>query len=327
MGFTNYFLIRLTAIALIVLAGEYVILAGPSSSGSSEAIMPLNTSLFVTLQGGATTANPSADLVGASQQAAKIIDRPEGFSALSAAVFDVNKREYLFDIASDQPRQPASITKLVSAVVFIENFSNWKELRVTMTKSAASVEGKKAGHRPGEQYRAEDLLRSALIGSNNDAMMALVETVPGDFVEKMKILAWRLGLENTSFENPIGISSPEHWMSADDIIRVVEYSLRYSALWNILGMKETTIQPLSNPERQYHIRPLHDLFDIIKRPGFLGVKTGWTPEAQETMVAVEFVDNDPLIFVVLGSQDRQQDILTLRSLVLERRFKKLTTKF
>ena len=147
----------------------------------------------------------------------------------------------------------------------------------------------------------EQLLFALLVQSGNDAAEILAENYPGGrptFIEAMNTKAAQLNLVHTHFANPTGIDEPGHYSSAADLARLASFALKKPEFARIVSTENTIV---SN-----HV--LTNVNELLgKVPGVLGVKTGFTDGAGQSLVTLVDRDNHPVILVVLGSLDRFGD--------------------
>lgn len=200
-------------------------------------------------------------------------------------------------------RAPASLTKLMTAVIVMEQISA-NEV-ITITDHAVATEGVAGRMRAGEQFFANDLMTMMLMVSSNDAAAAFADHTAiygDDFVGRMNEKARELGMNNTHFANPTGLDNPEHYSTAFDLALLASYSLRHKPIWDALLKKSDTVYAVgTNAE--------HGLFSnnpIVQKgiAGVVGSKTGYTDAAGECMITA--LENGTVV-VVLGSRDRARD--------------------
>lgn len=135
--------------------------------------------------------------------------------------------------ATDQRRQPASLAKLLTALVLLESPRWQPEAHVTVSAAAAGIEGSRIGLRQGEVLRAIDLLTGMLVRSGNDACLALVEHDAGSmpaFAERMNRHAAALGMRDSHFVHPCGLDARGQYTT------VTAKSPHNARAWNNLGM-------------------------------------------------------------------------------------------
>lgn len=196
---------------------------------------------------------------------------------------------------------PASTTKLMTAILAIEH-ADIKDL-VTISRNASLVSPHKAGFRAGEKVTVEELLNAALIGSANDAAVALAEAVGGSekrFVEIMNRKAMLIGAANTRFINASGLPGPGQYITASDLSRIMSYALRYPTLKQIIG---TRIAEISTERgRTIYLRNTNRL--LWSEDDLVGGKTGYTRMARHCFVCAAERDKDIIIVALLGSPSR-----------------------
>ena len=207
----------------------------------------------------------------------------------------------------------ASLTKIMTAIIVLENFDLEQTIRVS--KNSISTLGDKGGLIRGEELKVKDLLSIMLIESSNDAAMALANDSDilsyNEFLELMNIKARTLNLENTHFLDPIGLNS-KNKSTVYDLAYLTNYALNYPVLWEILKTHETTVYSIDNKfvHNLINTNELLDKISILK-----GGKTGYTQEANGCMLTVSEINSsfgdNYLITVVLGSNQREADTETL----------------
>lgn len=229
-------------------------------------------------------------------------------SARSIVVMDVNSSVVLYQKNADLPLLPASTTKIMTGIVVLENYS----LDQVLTIGNLEKNGQVIKLLPGEQMTVENLLYGLLVASGNDAAVVLASYFPGGqpaFVEAMNKKAQELNLTKTHFENPTGIDHPNHYSTALDLARLSAYGLKDPVFAKIVATDRITIWDISKtiPHQLFNINEL-----MSRDLGVVGVKTGWTEEAGECLVAHTKKDGHArldsarqgIISVILGSQDR-----------------------
>ncbi len=219
----------------------------------------------------------------------------------AAVAMDVSTGNILYGKNPDLKCLPASTTKLMTAIVSIEN----AELNdvITVSKNASNVSPHKAGFRAGDKVTVEKLLYAALISSANDAAVALAEGISGsvpEFVELMNRKAAQIGANNTRFINPNGLPGHGQYITASDLSKIMKYALRYPILKEIIGTRFTEISTLDGTS--ILLRNTNKLLwydeDII------GGKTGYTRRAGHCFVGAAERENDKIIIALLGSPSR-----------------------
>ncbi len=227
-------------------------------------------------------------------------------SAKSAIIFDTSSSRYLYEKNSDIKLPIASLTKVMSAVIVIENLS--MDDIVTIPEDSIKVDGEKQDLYLGEKMTVKNLLKLALIESSNDAVYALASyaKLKGiDFLEMMNTKARTLGMKDTLFIDPAGLND-NAYSTVQDLINLIQYSLNYQEIWDISAEKTAIIE--SSDEKIVHTaQSTNRLIGLIK--DLIGGKTGYTDGAGQCLILVTSVPNYPskIVSIVLGSQDRFGD--------------------
>lgn len=222
------------------------------------------------------------------------------FSAQGVVALDVRSGISLYEKEADKKLLPASTTKIMTALVVIENYN----LSSVITIPRVSVIGQKMGLVQGENITVNNLLYGLLVYSANDAAEALAASYGGGrqaFIDKMNEKALELHLENTHFSNPTGLEEENHYSSARDMVRLAEIAMQNKKFAQVVGTKEITVKSV-NGNMVYNLKNINELLGTV--PGVIGVKTGWTENARENLVTYVTRDGHDVIIALLGSQDR-----------------------
>ena len=225
-------------------------------------------------------------------------------AAKSWLLVDYHSGRVLAEHKADERREPASLTKLMTAYVLFKQLRAGKfslDDKLPVSTKAWAMPGARMYIRLNDKVKAEDLIKGMIVQSGNDATMALVEHVAGgeqQFVAKMNAEAAALGMDATHFANATGLIQAEHYSSARDINRLSVALLRefpeYYQRW--YGQKEFSYAGLT----QYNRNTL-----LWRVAGADGVKTGHTRSAGFCLVASAKRDNMRLVATLLGAADEQ----------------------
>lgn len=218
-------------------------------------------------------------------------------SADCAVLMDASDGQVLFAQNAAKRHAIASTTKIMTALVALENTA--LEDEITVPCEAVGVEGSSIYLYQGERLTMEQLLYALLLESANDAATAIAIAVSGSidaFADAMNQKAQALSLQNTHFTNPHGLSAQEHYSSAQDLAILTAYALKNETFAKIVGTYRTQI-PLKNGEG---VRLLINHNKLLKSySGMLGVKTGYTKESGRCLVTAAERDGLRLIAVTL----------------------------
>jgi D-alanyl-D-alanine carboxypeptidase (penicillin-binding protein 5/6) len=209
----------------------------------------------------------------------------------------------LFSRAARIQLANASTTKMMTALLSVAN-GDLDDI-VTVSPSAAATGGGGVELRPGERFTKLELLEAMLIESANDAAVALAEHLGGTeavFVEGMNRLAERLGLKESHFANAHGLDAPGHGVSARDEVKIAKLLLAQPRLRDIVATERTTI---SSDSRTIALENTNLLLGVY--PGLIGVKTGYTSDAGNVLVAAARRHGVTLISVAMHSDDAFRD--------------------
>ena len=235
--------------------------------------------------------------------------------ARAALLIDVGTGEVLLDQNGHERNFPASITKVMTALLTLEAVRDGKlslDQEIVASDSAfegLAADGSTANIKPGEAMSVENLLNCLLIVSANEAANILAEAVAGDvpsFVALMNRRAGELGCSDTHFANPSGLHNNEHYTSAWDIYTFTSEALKYDTFRTIVARKAYDVPP-TNVSKARALHTTNYLISNWRTRGYVyeyatGGKTGSTPEAGYCLVATAEKGTRSLISVVLGAE-------------------------
>lgn len=231
---------------------------------------------------------------------------------------DLTTGRTIYEFMSDRRLSPASLTKIMSALVILEE-GRLHDL-VTVSRRAASAPKIHLRLRAGQVFRLEDLLKAMLITSANDACLAAAEHIGGSeegFVALMNRKAAALGLHDTHFSNACGFDSPSHYSTAVDLARLTEIALQDPVFKAFVRERYEVITAV-NANRSFLLRNTNRLLGAV--PGVEGVKTGFTSQAGRCLVAKVSQDGKELLLVLLHANRRwnsAQDLINYGLRALE----------
>lgn len=220
----------------------------------------------------------------------------------AAVAIDASTGEILFSKSPNRQLPPASTTKLMTAIVAIENEDLSKV--TTISYNACHVEPSKAGFKEGDKITIEGLLYAALVVSANDAAVALAEAVAGSearFVQLMNEKAASIGASDTRFINSNGLPGPGQHTTVLDLSKIMNYGMRYPKLREIIGTPKTHI--VTEQGKTFFLRNTDKLLWLDER--VIGGKTGYTRSAKHCFVCVAKNENKMIIVTLLGSPSRK----------------------
>lgn len=217
--------------------------------------------------------------------------------AKAAIIYNLEKNKILYQQEADRILSIASLTKIMTALIVLENLD--LERVVTVSEKALTAYGTIGGLAINEKLTVKDLLYALLMESSNDAAAALAEEVELDtgqlFINLMNQRVDQLGLTKTRFSDPSGYKST-NISTVKEIVELIKYSFNQPIIWKIMKTPEINIS-------HHHWVNTDELLNQL--PNIVGGKTGYTSEAQGCLVlVVEHPESDRLITVVLGAQQR-----------------------
>ncbi len=270
-----------------------------------------------TRQPGATTT--STDLYGGSASgagtAAKLPVRNWSVldpttSAAAIVVQDLDNNFPYLRINTERAWPMASLTKLLTAVVVLENIGTDKNILIS--SSTAVDEGTAGNLMGGEVYNSGDLLKIMLLASSNGAAEAFSHFV-GDtkFVEMLAAKARAIGMKNTVIYDASGWNNG-NVTTASDMLALLKYILANHP--EILSWTRLT-SFMAQPVNSQRINIVTNVDQLTSRPDFLGGKTGTSPQAGENLATILSFRNGHLAVVILGSDARYNELDNILSWV------------
>lgn len=255
-----------------------------------------------------------ADDAAAAAATSFSADVPPEVSSPTAILVDMDTGTVLFERDADERRPPASVTKVMTALVVLENADLDDEVTVEASDfDEVTAESSVAGLVAGETLTVRDLLACLLLPSGNDAAYVLARHVAGSwqaFVDMMNEEAARLGCTGTHFADPCGLASDDHYTTARDLVLVLEAAMGHpefaeisgSATWDLPATSGNAARTLENT----------DLLLDPESPVYMGgtvvaCKTGFTYAAGRCLAAVGERDGMRLAAVVLGAADEPDE--------------------
>ncbi|MGH2810285.1 MAG: D-alanyl-D-alanine carboxypeptidase family protein, partial [Actinomycetota bacterium] len=250
--------------------------------------------IFLACFAGLLIGSPSAAIAAGPAPAAPPIGSASGI------LIDASSGKVLWGKEDRTLREPASLTKVLTALVVLENAD--LEGRVKVSPEAAATRGSEIAAPPGLEMSVKDLLWGLLLESGNDAAVALAEKVSpdgtvGGFMKMANSKAAEIGAENTHFENPHGMHHPSHYSTARDLALITRAAMRNPAFAQMVATRNHTVGWTKGVGRQ--LTNHHKM--LWTHPGTVGVKTGFTNQAGHCLITAVTRGSDTLIAVVLGS--------------------------
>ncbi len=234
----------------------------------------------------------------------------------TSILIDVKTGTILYENKANQKMYPASLTKIMTAILVIE-VGNLSDVITIDDDTPHEIAGSHIALEEGEILTLKDLLYAVMLPSANDAALALAKHYGGSeekFVKIMNDRAKELGAYNTHFANPHGLHDPDHYTTAADLALIAKYAMQNETFREIVGTDRYEIPPTNKKsETRYFVnlnRLIHNTsYNQIFVDGTYidptyeyatGIKTGYTPEAGNTLVASASKDGTDLIAVIMN---------------------------
>lgn len=240
----------------------------------------------------------------------------KNLSAKSISVFDLGSGTDIYSKNQNQELPIASLTKLMTALVVYRN-AKLDENSIILEADRVSI-SPALGLIAGDTVKLQDLFNAMLVGSDNDAALALANYVERKtsrkFVTLMNEMAQKLSMKTTRFSNPLGFDSSYNFSSAQDLKLLVKETQQYTAFTSLSRTSRFTFK--GNLGYTYKTTTTNKL--ITKYKDVFAVKTGFTENAGGSMITKVEKDGHRIILIVISSDNREQDTLLLRNQVLEK---------
>ena len=238
---------------------------------------------------------------------------PENLKAKTILVKNLNNGYTLYSLNDDWRWPIASLTKLMTAVVALEKMD--PSQKIFFNDKIIETEGVSGGFKVGDFFSVNDLIRALVGVSSNDAAVALAESYGStsspqsgyqNFIDAMQIKASELGMKQTTFFDPTGLSFLNQ-STVPDLEKLVRY---------ILDKHPQIFEISKHPNIEISGRVLKNINEFAGEENFLGGKTGFTDDANGNLISLfKNPDGGVLLIIVMGTDDRFGETRKLLSLV------------
>ena len=236
--------------------------------------------------------------------------------AKAGLLIEADTGEILYEKNAHQENYPASLTKIMTALLVFEAIDEGKlslSDSVTATESAfegLASDGSTADIVPGETMTVEQLLNCMLIVSANETCNILGEYISGSveaFVARMNERASELGCEHTHFANATGLHNSQHYTTAWDLYLITREAMKHEKFMEICNSKSYTVPATNMTEKPRELHSTNFLISNWRARGYVyrdaqGIKTGSTPEAGYCLISSAVRGSRHMISVVLGAE-------------------------
>lgn len=247
-----------------------------------------------------------------------VINLPAGHAEELAQVPAVTAQAYIVVEAStgrvlaekdaDAQHYPASMTKMMTAILSLEHLS--PDDTIAIGQDAATTEDSALNFAAGDVFQRDQLVGGMLLVSDNGAAVALADRLGGgipQFADMMNDKASELGMTNTHFANPNGLTNPQHYSTARDMMKLARYAMENPTFRHMVGTKKAQVHWLQPANKVIMAENTNELLGVY--PGMKGIKTGWTM-ASGGCLAAEAKQNGVDLLVVLMQTPTMEDRFT-----------------
>lgn len=294
-----------TAVTTTETAGTTTETAGTTTETGSTTVETERT----TAETGGAVAPDITPLAEAADPGALI--SADGLNSPNAILIRLKDNTILMRKNSEQRIYPASLTKIMTALVAIEELNDFEkeiELPDAIFKELYKADASMAGFVPGERVRAIDLLYGEMLPSGAECCTGLAIYISGSeqkFVDLMNKKASDLGMNDTRFTNTTGLQDENHYTTVKDLAKLLSYALKNDVFREIFTASRHSTQPTN--KHPGGITFYSTMFRNIKNPGtedgrILGGKTGYTPEAGLCLASLARVGGKEYMLVTAGAK-------------------------
>ena len=226
-------------------------------------------------------------------------------NAKSVILIEATTGKVLYERDANTKYAPASMTKMMSLLLIMENIDNGNlklDEEVKTSKYASSMGGSQILLEENEIMSVDDLIKGITIGSANDATVVLAERIAGTedaFVEMMNKKAKEIGCNNTFFKNSTGLDETNHYSTAYDMSLIARELVKHNKILEYSSIYETYLRV--DTDNKFWLVNTNKLVRFYK--GVDGLKTGYTDDAGYCLTATIKKDNMRLIAVVMGEEN------------------------
>lgn len=230
-------------------------------------------------------------------------------SAKSAIVYDLTTDKVLFEKNPSEKLPMASLTKIITAIIALENYKEGNKLRVAKEDLVGE---NSMGLSEGEELKFKDLLYGLILVSGNDSSETIARNFPGgreSFITAMNNKAKSLGALNTKFNNPSGLEGDgSQYTTVYDLLIMTKYAMELDLFRQVVSAVDYYIASTEFHKEIY----LHNETNLLTSyTGVKGVKTGYTPEAGFCLVTYLDYKDHEIIGIILGSDNRREEMKEL----------------
>ena len=220
----------------------------------------------------------------------------------SAILVEASTGRILYEKNAETERPPASMTKMLTCIVALENLKPTDTIRIS--RDVAFTEDVALGWGENDTLSAWDVMTALMVISENGGAVALAQTVGGSvpqFAKMMNDKATEIGCTHSHFVNPNGLPATNHYSTASDMARIATYCMKNENFRKLVATNHTSIRWISPKEKFAELNNTNQLLSTYK--GANGIKTGWTVAAAGCLAASAKRGDIELIAIVMHSPD------------------------
>lgn len=226
------------------------------------------------------------------------------FEVKALLVKDMNSHKLLYSKEATKRVAPASLTKIITALIAIEKNSLGREVKIT--REMTRVEPTRAGYRVGDVILMEDLLKAAMIESDNDAAKSIAIAIGGTeakFVDMMNKKAKKIGMKDTHFTNACGFDNKQHYSTPQDLLKMAEYAIKNDKFNSVSSLNSHKYASLDNKHRAFHANTHNHLLSSYEYA--VGIKTGYTSKAGPCLIARAKKGKKDCVIVMMNAKENR----------------------
>ena len=306
IGLITVFLVLAVLVAVLVWKVYFPALEKKAKTGYPETEM-----LTDSLTAAETESETQTETETQTQPPVTVSVNPEEIYSRSALLIRSSTGQKVLDKNSTERIYPASMTKIMTAVVILENISDLQvqvRLSEAMFDQLYLAEASMAGFSPGEEVSAIDLLYGVMLPSGAECCQGLAEYISGSEAEFAKLMnqkAVELGMGNTHFVNASGLHNNDHYTTAEDLAKLLEYALENDTFREIATSASYSTQGTNgHPDGITFYNTLFgNMTEEVRASDLIkGGKTGYTEEAGLCLASFAEVNGETYILITAGAQ-------------------------
>lgn len=234
--------------------------------------------------------------------------------AQAAILIDADTGRVLWSKNGEERHYPASMTKMMTCLLGIQLLP--PDAKITISQAAASTEDLPLHIARGDVLTSEELMRGMMMVSDNGAAVAIAEHIDGSaavFAERMNEKAQELGMVNTHFANPNGLTDPNHYSTPHDMARLAQYAMKNPVFRDFVRQKERRVTWIAPAGKTLLAENTNEL--LGRYEGITGIKTGWTSAAGGCLAASAERQGVHLIAVLMKAPSEDARFPEMRAIL------------